>query len=179
VLRYLPRVYQRNDSRRTPQSGHLRLAEWGCLIEPKGSGMVVTMTLSSGRVLAAKASLLGRWASKASLERVLGPYTEPAPDSPQHAAPRKSYEQFLARERQAAERRALTDALPRAEVWRRWLERQAAADDEAAQAALRGIRYRERRNPREEGARKSMRHGTSSTAEPTAPKSSAMWDRGS
>jgi hypothetical protein len=36
--------------------------------------------------------------------------------------------------------------LPKQEVWRKWLEREAAQGDEAAQAALRGIRYREQRN---------------------------------
>ena len=54
--------------------------------------------------------------------------------------------------RHATERRGLTDRLRRSEVWRLWLERQAAAGDEAAKAALRGIRYRERRNRcREDG----------------------------
>lgn len=40
--------------------------------------------------------------------------------------------------------------MPRSEVWRRWLERRAEAGDQAAVAALRGIRYRERRKQREE-----------------------------
>ncbi len=53
--------------------------------------------------------------------------------------------------RQAAERCALTETLLPGEVWRRWLERQAAAGDETAQAALRGIRYRERRYQRQDG----------------------------
>ncbi len=44
---------------------------------------------------------------------------------------------------------ALTDTLPRGEVWRRWVERQAEAGDHAAQAALRGIRYREQRRRRQ------------------------------
>jgi hypothetical protein len=48
--------------------------------------------------------------------------------------------------RQAAERKALTAKLPKQEVWRKWLEREAAQGDEAAGAALRGIRYREQRN---------------------------------
>ena len=230
------------------------LAEFGCVIQPKGSGMVVTTALSNGRVLAAKASLLGRWAARASLERTLGPYV-PASGSPRRADRRRSYEQFIENEhlaqsrphgsrndaerlasraeraqarqqlaerfageqaqlrerrraerealrrrheaerrtlaathrtqrrrlrelsrprrdghlalalwaftaarecealqrRQAAERRVLTDSVPRAEVWRRWIERQAAAGDEAARAALRGIRYRERRRQRQEG----------------------------
>ncbi|OYV32119.1 MAG: relaxase/mobilization nuclease, partial [Thiomonas sp. 20-64-5] len=48
--------------------------------------------------------------------------------------------------RQAAERKALSARLPRQEVWRKWLEQQAERGDEAALAALRGIRYREQRN---------------------------------
>jgi len=238
----------------TWQDAHDVLAEFGCVIQPKGSGMVVTTALSNGRVLAAKASLLGRWAARASLERTLGPYV-PASGSPRRADRRRSYEQFIENEhlaqsrphgsrndaerlasraeraqarqqlaerfageqaqlrerrraerealrrrheaerrtlaathrtqrrrlrelsrprrdghlalalwaftaarecealqrRQAAERRVLTDSVPRAEVWRRWIERQAAAGDEAARAALRGIRYRERRRQRQEG----------------------------
>jgi hypothetical protein len=47
--------------------------------------------------------------------------------------------------RQAAERKALIAKVPRAEVWRTWLEQQAERGDEAAQAALRGIRYRAQR----------------------------------
>jgi hypothetical protein len=240
----------------TWEHAHGLLAEFGCVIQPQGSGMVVTTTLSNGRVLAAKASLMGRWASRASLERVLGPYTEPTSGLPLGAALRRSYEQFIERQRsaeiqphrtpadadrlarraaraearrrlaerfgqnqagvrerrrherealrqrhederralgaahreqrrrvralpqrsprdwhfalalwafaaarerealqrrQAAERQALTETLPRGEVWRRWLERQAEAGDQAAQAALRGIRYRERRKQREDG----------------------------
>lgn len=238
------------------ERAHEALSGFGCVIQPKGSGLVVTTTLSSGRMLAAKASLLGRWASKAALERVLGVYAEPVPGSSRRADRRGSYEQFIEQERraeirprrarddagrlarraertearrqlaerfareqaelrerrrrerealrkrqeqercalaaahreqcrrvraasrvsrqdgrlalalwafaaaqerealqrrQAAERRSLTDMLPRGEVWRRWLERQAVAGDQAAQAALRGIRYRERRKQCEEG----------------------------
>jgi conjugative element/phage-associated large polyvalent protein/DNA relaxase TraI-like protein len=230
---------------------HEALVEFGCVIEPKGSGLVVTTTLFNGRVLAAKASIMGRWASKASLERALGPYRTPSDDHRSHTGRRmESYEQSMLRERredpgprlesddperlarraaradarralaerfeqeqaqgraervrqrealrqrqererralaekhrqqrrelraaarargfngqlaqslsafqaaverealqrrQATERRALTDRLPRGEVWRLWLERQALAGDEAAQSALRGIRYREQR----------------------------------
>ncbi|EQD36816.1 Relaxase/mobilization nuclease family protein, partial [mine drainage metagenome] len=46
--------------------------------------------------------------------------------------------------RQATERAALR-TLPPAEAWRQWLIERAAAGDSAAEAALRGIRYRERR----------------------------------
>lgn len=239
----------------TWEQAHGLLAEFGCVIQPRGSGMVVTTTLSNSRVLAAKASLMGRWASRASLERVLGPYTEPTSGLPSGAALQRSYEQSIERQRsaeiqshgapadidrlwrraaraevrrklaerfaqeqvdirdrrrqerealrqrhederralgathreqrrrvralpqrsprdwhlalalwafaaarerealqrrQAAERQALTETLPRGEVWRRWLEKQAETGDKAAQAALKGIRYRERRKQREE-----------------------------
>ncbi len=96
----------------TWKRAHEVLANFGCVIQPKGSGMVVTTTLSNGRVLRAKASLLGRWASKASLERALGSYQEPASSSPRRADPRRSYEQFIERERHAEiqPRRARNDA---------------------------------------------------------------------
>jgi len=242
----------------TWQSAHDILAGYGCAIQPKGSGMVVTTTLSNGRVLTAKASVMGRWASKASLERILGPYAAANRDAPTRSNPRREiYEKWIERERlketgprmvpddpgrlarrvaraaarealaerfareqaqnrtdrarqhgelrkrheeerrafiashreqrrqlraaarmqrrdgrialslwafkaaatrealqrrQAAERGKLTESLPRSEVWRLWLERHAAAGDEAAKAALRGIRYREqRKRHREDG----------------------------
>jgi len=242
----------------TWQSAHDLLAGYGCAIQPKGSGMAVTTTLSNGRVLAAKASLMGRWASKAALEQRLGPYVAANRDAPTRSNPRReNYENWIERERleetgpgvapddperlarraaragarealaerftreqaqnrtdrsrqhgelrkrqeeerrtliashrdqrrrlratarmqrrdgrialslwafkaaatreslqrrQAAERRRLTESVPRSEVWRLWLERQAAAGDEAAKAALRGIRYREqRKRHREDG----------------------------
>lgn len=240
----------------TWQTVHSALGKFGCAIQPKGSGMVVTTTLSEGRVLAAKASIMGRWAGKAALERMLGPYAIPAPEAQKRAhLAGEAYEKFLHRERQrrleprsrrdeprllarravraearralaqqfaeeqvhirtervrqrqrlrtrheqerrallethrgqrrdvrvaarrrgcdgrvalslwafraaaererlqhrqAAGRRELTDQLPRSEVWRLWLERQAAIGDEAAKAALRGMRYRKRRNQRRE-----------------------------
>lgn len=229
----------------TWETAHAALAQYGVSIEPKGSGMVVHTTLEDGRVLAAKASQLGRWASKAELEKKLGPYhpaqqtvqpveqtyeqamraqridSEPAQggDDPGRAAKREAraaarkelgerfekeqgqiragrrdartalreqhqtkrralraeltaqwkQQRAQAREagrdvtleraiwareaairlealqkQQATQRKALT-AGPRAVVWREWLEREAAKGDEAAQAALRGIRYREQR----------------------------------
>ncbi len=240
------------------QGVHDALARFGCTMQPKGSGLVVTTTLSSGRVLAAKASLMGRWAGKASLERTLGPYEAPTERRDERITPQsKTYEQFMMRERLADagphlgdedpkrlarraaradarrklaerfaleqaqaraertrqrqalrerhererralfeahseqrgrvraaarakradgrialslwafkaaaqreamqrrhrdERRALTQQLPRSEVWRRWLERQALGVDEAAKAALRGIRYRAQRNRQREDA---------------------------
>jgi hypothetical protein len=47
--------------------------------------------------------------------------------------------------RQAAERREIVTKVARSEVWRTWLEKQAEQGDEAAKAALRGLRYREQR----------------------------------
>jgi len=140
------------------QHAHDALAEFGCVIKPKGSGMVVTTTLSDGRVLAAKASLLGRWASKASLERALGAYTEPAAGSPQRTDPRRTYEQSVERERHAE----ILPRRPRNEISvgrcaRRPLSHRDGrvalalwALSAAAQAALRGIRYRERRKGRQQ-----------------------------
>ena len=230
---------------------HQQAARYGLRIEPKGSGMVVTTTMDDGRVLAAKASQLGRSASKAALEMRLGPYQPPqgampAPEATyqkaldadkvygsgqgarrgveaddlrfarraERAAARKALaarfkaEQDAARrvrpaqraalvqqhraeraglaaglreerktlpeqarqqdqpltvvqslwamhaaqqrealqKRQAAERRALSARQPKQDVWRKWLEHEAGQGDEAAQAALRGIRYREQRN---------------------------------
>ena len=229
---------------------HQQAARYGLAIQPKGSGMAITTTMDDGRVLAAKASQMGRWASKAALEKRLGAYQpsqRPLPAAgltyqkaldadkafatgqgvprgvesdertarrAQRAAARKSLaarfkaEQEAARQarpaqraalvqthrmeraefaaglrqerkslseqarqtgqplavvhslwalkaaqqretlqkRQAAERKALSARQPKAEVWRKWLEREANQGDEAALAALRGIRYREQRN---------------------------------
>ncbi len=65
----------------TWQDAHRALAEYGVHIERKGSGLIVTTTVSKAgdapRVLAAKASALGRWASKAALEKRLGEFTPP------------------------------------------------------------------------------------------------------
>uniref|UniRef100_E6PVN0 Uncharacterized protein n=1 Tax=mine drainage metagenome TaxID=410659 RepID=E6PVN0_9ZZZZ len=47
--------------------------------------------------------------------------------------------------RQALERRALAVEVRRSLDWRAWLEKQAEQGDEAAKAALRGLRYREQR----------------------------------
>ncbi len=235
----------------TWQDIHDTAARYGCTIAPKGSGMIVTTTLGDGRILAAKASQLGRWASKAELEKRLGPYQPPNPSqikpsmTYQHmldgaqikaagpavradrsdrtdkrlereAARTALAERFKAEQaqlrkerpaqrkalterhraerlamsaqarqrraaeiaqnkrdgmspqiarsfwakdaaemreelqkRQAAERKALTANVPRSEVWRTWLEKQAEAGDEAAKAALRGIHYREQRKTKQ------------------------------
>ena len=242
---------------------HAALATHGVAMQAKGSGLIVITQLQDGRILAAKASQLGRWASKAELEKRLGPFvpaqvpsnlpqhyaahveatrrhpktSEPSrgvmanpaetsgspirsrdPDtravrraeraqaraaladrfkteqdsirqnkprqraalreqhqrerSALHAEQRKGRSQAYAaartagqpitvaqslwawqaaqalealQKRQAEERKALSAKLPRAEVWRKWLEREADKADEAAQAALRGIRYHEQR----------------------------------
>jgi hypothetical protein len=259
--RDLKAVLERTGAGRSPgatwQDVHAALARHGVRIETKGSGMVVTARLGDGRVLAAKASQLGRFASKAELEKRIGPFTPPDParalapperersyeaalerslvdvdrDQPHGAGERKDRdpnrragqraaraeerealratykgEQAGARvrrrnaraaltarhrteradlrkliredrqaarsqarkdridlrlalalhakraaertealqKRQATERAALR-ALPPAEAWRQWLIERAAAGDRAAEAALRGIRYRERR----------------------------------
>ncbi len=244
------------------------LARHGVAIQAKGSGLVVTTTLKDGRVLAAKASQLGRWASKAELEKRLGAFVAAEPGGalplvyaehiesalrgrqgrkgrqaapgPDHAeldagGPKRDPDQRAIRrqqradardalaqrfkteqeqakrdkirqreelrerhrrertellvrhrqsraqacaaarrngqplavvqslwawqaanerealqKRQAEERKELSAKLPRSEVWRKWLERQSELGDEAAQAALRGIRYREQRAKNQE-----------------------------
>nr|WP_298160102.1 TraI/MobA(P) family conjugative relaxase [Ferrovum sp.] len=232
----------------TWQDVHRCLAQHGVSIQPKGSGMIVFTTLEDGRVLAGKASQMGRWASKAELEKKLGAYLPsniPFPQNhkyqntiedrrkrhsdgqlyeksedndritrraareqarkalaerfkaeqkairvekplrraelrdrhtqerhelqaeqrqarvqvredarkigqpPDIALSLWAYHAAIQREtlqkRQAAERKAMTAMLPHSEVWRKWLESQAEKGDEAAMAALRGIRYREQR----------------------------------
>jgi hypothetical protein len=57
------------------------------------SAMIVATTLEDGRILAAKASQLGKWASKAALERILGPY-QPPPEIPAAQAQR-TYQQAM------------------------------------------------------------------------------------
>ena len=280
----------------TWEDAHRALAQYGVHIERKGSGLIVTTTVGvegGQRVLAAKASQLGRWASKSALEKRLGAFVPSAADLPaadpartyeaavsaaradldseapprnddseraagpkagaaggprdsgtqdrsaggdhrqdrgasgqqrarrraerqaerddlahrfaageaerreearkrrealraKHAAERKALTERLRAERRAAraelraqgvdtrtadalfafkaaaererlmkqqrdERQALGAELSRGMVWRRWVESQAASGDAAAQAALRGIRYREQRRRKSEG----------------------------
>jgi relaxase-like protein/conjugative element/phage-associated large polyvalent protein/DNA relaxase TraI-like protein len=224
-------------------------AEFGLRLKTKGSGMIITSRLGD-RLVAAKASQLGRWASKGALEKRLGPFhasdldvkptqrayaefltsrqqgqmdvrrvSDPGDDM-QRQARREAraqdraelYERFcrerqirasrrrearlalrarqrqerehlslasrglraefrarrqatgaspiitaalcsflraqekeVMRKRHASERVALSRRIPGTPVWRPWLERQASQGDEAAKAALRGIRYWERR----------------------------------
>ncbi len=70
----------------TWRDAHEALATFGCRIERKGSGLIVTTTVTgrdgAPRVLAAKASALGRWASKTALEKRLGEFVRPAADLP-------------------------------------------------------------------------------------------------
>jgi MobA/VirD2-like, nuclease domain/Large polyvalent protein-associated domain 7/TraI-like middle domain len=234
---------------------HQTLAGFGLRLEPKGSGMVIT-TMLGDRVLAAKASQLGRWASKGSLEKRLGPYELPveydvkatdesyagflqachqgredSEENPTSAddgrrkvqrelrarARRDLYERFnqeqqsltsrrkderqalqkrhrqereglrlltrsqrnrytavqkasgvhpriaaslwsfmaaqereVMQKRHANERTALRHHIPGTHVWREWLMSQAERGDEAAKAALRGMRYREQRKKNHE-----------------------------
>ena len=78
----------------TWQDAHRALAEYGVRIERKGSGLIVTTTVPGAngtpRVLAAKASTRGRWASKSALEQRLGEFTPPAADLPA-ADPSRTY----------------------------------------------------------------------------------------
>lgn len=222
------------------QKVHEAMAEYGLAIMPKGSGMVVTTTLDNGQVMAAKASQLGRFATKSNLEKVLGSYIPPAnttqirsgryeasllprsgpvsdqqrllrrkerADAREMMLQRYKAEQIAIKEertglrlvlkakhleergalsiqnkaqrlvvranaktkglktsvalslwafeaakereamqiRHAKERDALNPKIKRTEVFRDWLEKNALQGDEAAQAALRGIKYREQR----------------------------------
>ncbi len=240
-----------NDPRAAWLDVHAALANYGIVIQPKGSGMIVSTILENGRVLACPVSKLDRSFTKMKLERRMGLFI-PAPSLP--CSPAATYEKFLhahqtgmrsdgpasyddkedqrikrraerqaeredlharykadqqqikdtrrdARQsltmRQKSERDALQasakaqkqvfitkerargtsaavamslwayeaaraketlqkkhlkerHALPRTMVWRDWLEQQAAIGDEAALAALRGIRYREDRKARQE-----------------------------
>lgn len=231
----------------TWQKVHEALAVQGLRMIPKGSGMIVVGEGEDGSQLAAKASQMGRFATKAALEKALGPY-EPAnddiqlkpnayllekrapdlpdiksPGNPQsddrairakaradaranlmerfdidqvqkkaerlamrselrntHASEKLALQTDLKERRQAvrslakakgqdvrialslfafeaakeresllarhaSERRTLTTQVPRNQVLRNWLEGHALNGDAAAQAALRGIAYREQR----------------------------------
>ena len=74
----------------TWRDAHEALARFGVRIEAKGSGLIVTTTVPGAdgaqRVLAAKASQLGRWASRSALEQRLGEFTPPAEDLPPPAS---------------------------------------------------------------------------------------------
>ena len=237
--------------RATWQDVHTVLAVHGMVIQPRGSGMVVSTTLESGRVLACPVSKLDRGFTKMKLEQHLGAFTPtpslllsstttyekflhahqigmqsdgPAPhddkkgqrikrraerqvereslqarykvdqqqikdtrrDARQSLMTRQKSERdafqastkahkqaFMAKEaakgtsaamgkslwayeaaraKEALQKKHLKErhALPRTMVWRDWLEQQAAMGDEAALAALRGIRYREGRKASQE-----------------------------
>ena len=79
----------------TWRDAHEALAKYGVRSERKGSGLILTTTVpgptGAPRVLAAKASQLGRWASKSALERRLGEFTPPAVDLPA-ADPARTYQ---------------------------------------------------------------------------------------
>lgn len=231
---------------------HTAMAFLGLKIVPKGSGLIVIGERQDGILLTAKASQLGRFATKGALEKALGPYEPIAldlklvtnaytlPTDPHHIAPhiqtfkslplhgvedramqaqlrakaravlmerfeqdqlnkrslriqlrsdlRQSqslerialrdrlrtqkllirrrakatgqnvliaislfaFEAAKAREellvRHAVQRKTLTTQAPRNQVLRHWLDLEAAKGDRAAQAALRGILYREQRS---------------------------------
>ncbi len=79
---------------------HRALADYGIILTPKGTGMIVTTTLPGGRVLTAKASQLGRDCSRARLEHRLGPYMPP----PQALSRvRETYPAFLEHVQRGAE----------------------------------------------------------------------------
>ena len=58
---------------------------------------------------------------------------------------KRAAEQKEELQRRQADERAALRLPPPATVWRQWLDQRAAAGDPAAEAALRGMRYRERR----------------------------------
>lgn len=62
------------------QMVHECLANEGLRITPKGSGMIVLGLGEDGSELAAKASQLGRFATKSALEKALGPFEPPNAD---------------------------------------------------------------------------------------------------
>lgn len=62
------------------QMVHECLADQGLRITPKGSGMIVVGLAEDGGELAAKASQLGRFATKSALEKALGPFEPPSAD---------------------------------------------------------------------------------------------------
>jgi len=78
---------------------HEILAKFGARIEQKGSGLIVATTLDDGRILAAKASQLGKWASKTALEKILGPY-QLSPEIP-IAQPQITYQKAMYAQRVA------------------------------------------------------------------------------
>ncbi|MBU2750313.1 relaxase/mobilization nuclease domain-containing protein [Acidithiobacillus thiooxidans] len=78
--------------RATWQDVHTALAVHGMVIQPRGSGMVVSTTLESGRVLACPVSKLDRGLTKMKLEQHLGAFT-PAPSLLPSSA--TTYEKFL------------------------------------------------------------------------------------
>ncbi|MHB1528019.1 MAG: TraI/MobA(P) family conjugative relaxase [Acidiferrobacteraceae bacterium] len=79
---------------------HRALADYGVAITTRGSGMIVTTTISGHRILTAKASQLGRDCSKARLEQRLGSYVPPLNALPRA---RDTYLAFLERVQRGAE----------------------------------------------------------------------------
>lgn len=71
---------------------HAALANYGIVIQPKGSGMIVSTILENGRVLACPVSKLDRSFTKMRLEQRMGPFI-PAPSLPHRLT--TTYERFL------------------------------------------------------------------------------------
>ncbi|MHB1528584.1 MAG: TraI/MobA(P) family conjugative relaxase [Acidiferrobacteraceae bacterium] len=75
---------------------HQTLADYGAALTTKGSGLIVTTILPEGRILAAKASQLGRECSKARMEQRFGPF-QSHPDSILNVPTHETYTAFVAR----------------------------------------------------------------------------------
>ena len=126
----------------TWESAHQAMAKHGLRIEPKGSGMVVTSTLADGQVVAAKASQLGRWASKAALEKKLGPYRTPSALAEQAA---HSYQEHVESAKTRSEHRHAEEPATDAKRAARREERARAREDLARRFEAEQKRWKESR----------------------------------
>ena len=126
----------------TWESAHGALAKHGLRIEPKGSGMVVTSTLADGQVVAAKASQLGRWASKAALEKKLGPYRPPSAHAEKAA---DSYQEHVESAKTRSEHRHADEPATDAKRAARREERARAREDLAKRFEAEQKRWKESR----------------------------------
>ena len=144
----------------TWESAHQAMAKHGIRIEPKGSGMVVTSTLTDGQVVAAKASQLGRWASKAALEKKLGPYRPPSALAEQAA---HSYQEHVESAKTRSEHRHAEEPATDAKRAARREERARAREDLAKRFEAEKKRWKESRTQmrsdlreRHQGERKQL-----------------------
>ncbi|CQR42244.1 putative Relaxase/mobilization nuclease family protein [Thiomonas sp. CB3] len=126
----------------TWESAHQAMAKHGLRIEPKGTGMVVTSTLADGQVVAAKASQLGRWASKAALEKKLGPYRPPSALAEQAA---HSYQEHVESAKTRSEHRHAEEPATDAKRAARREERARAREDLAKRFEAEQKRWKESR----------------------------------